>query len=122
MENRKFAIINISSTRVLIISSTWERPDVFWNELRQELQKISVEEVYFDFLLKNGLRDRFYKAVFDNGVLLPDSFESTSLDENWIRLCDHFFAQNWKLVENSVLSEFQKFRFRKQLERLALLK
>ena len=121
MENKKFKIINISSNRVLIISATWERPDVFWNELQLELQKTSVE-VYFDFLLKNGLHDRFYKAVVNQGVLLADSFKSTSLNEECVKMCNQFFALHWKLVEDSVLSNFQKFRFKKQLERLALLK
>ena len=122
MENKKFKIINISSNRVLIISATWERPDVFWNELQLELQKTSVEEVYFDFLLKNGLHDRFYKAVVNQGVLLADSFKSTSLNEECVKMCNQFFALHWKLVEDSVLSNFQKFRFKKQLERLAVLK
>lgn len=100
----------------MVISATWERPDVYWHDLHKELRRKAVEQVFFDFLLKNGLRDRFYKADYKNGAIQIESFKKADLEDNYINVSNKFFANNWDLVESSLLSNFQKFKLKKTIQ------
>jgi len=117
METKKYELIELSHDKILVISQTWERPEVYWDDLIQDLkplQKVDAE-MYFDFLLKNGPRDRFYKAQLKDGQVLFASFKRISLEESLIKISNEFFAKHWSLVENSLLTKIQKFAFRRQI-------
>ena len=95
---------------MLIIFRTWERPDLFFNEITHDLKDyISNGEVYFDLLMNNGIKDRFYSAQFINGELKINSFKKITPSKEYKKISDSYFAQNLDLIEKSnVLSNFQK--------------
>lgn len=117
MEAKKYKLIELSQDKILVISQTWERPEVYWNDLIQDLEPLHKvdAEMYFDLLLKNGPRDRFYKAQLKNGQVLLASFKSISLEESFINISNEFFAKHWHLVESSLLTKIQKYAFKRQI-------
>lgn len=119
MEDRMYTYINLPCNKILVIFQTWDRPDTYWGEIMEDLQKESLTtEIFFDFLLNNGPKDRFYSAMLDNGVLMFNSFKKISLDASYIKIANTYFANNLSLIENSVMTRLQKNIFKGQIGHL----
>lgn len=116
MKNNKYSLINIDNGRALVIPKTWERPEIYLNDIVNEIKHESNKELYFDLILKNGINDRFYKASFINGSIFLDTFKKTTLDIDIVRISNNFFKNNLGLIETSLMSKFQKYRFKRELE------
>lgn len=115
MSNQLYHIINISNSSFLIIAKSWKRPEFYLNELANELKSYNkVSNVYFDFLLKNGTKDRFYKAAFHSINNSFTSFTNTKVDKKVQSLANDFFANNSELLSISHLTPAQKYLLRKE--------
>ena len=75
----------------------------------------SVSCIYFDFLIKNGTRNRYYKASVLNQKISLNSFTKIKANDNLKNLSNSFFAKNFDIVSNSYLTKAQKFFLKKQL-------
>ncbi|MGL5637145.1 MAG: type II toxin-antitoxin system RnlB family antitoxin, partial [Bacteroidales bacterium] len=65
MTNNKFKLIELSDNSMLIISTSWDAIDNYLSELTFELNgKFSNSLLVFDLLVKNGLKDRYYRSQF----------------------------------------------------------
>lgn len=115
--NTSYTFLMLSQKEILIIFQTWERPDVYLKDLVSDLRKsVSDAELYFDFLINNGLNDRFYFANFENGALNVKTFRKINISNEYLKIADNYFARHWEIVENkSVLTNFQKVFFKKKL-------
>lgn len=117
MTNSNFHIEIIDNSNILVVPKSYLRPELYLNQIEELLVKEydSVAYVYFDFLVKNGTRDRFYKAQVVNKKISLNSFSKTKVDESLRSLSNSFFANNFELVLNSYLTKAQKFLLKKQL-------
>lgn len=115
--NTSYTFLKLSQKEILIIFQTWERPDVYLKDLVSDLKmNISDADLYFDFLINNGLNDRFYFANFENGVLNVKTFRKIQISNEYLKIADNYFARHWEIVENkSVLTNFQKAFFKKKI-------
>lgn len=112
-----YTFLMLSQKEILIIFQTWERPDVYLKDLVSDLKKSILDaDLYFDFLINNGLNDRFYFANFENGELNVKTFRKIQISNEYLKIADNYFAKHWEIVEkNSVLTNFQKTFFKKKL-------
>lgn len=119
IKNRTAYTINeLTPNQVLIIFHTWERPDSFFNEITRDLKSHTTNaDIYFDLLVNNGLKDRFYVATFNNGELKLNSFKKVKPSDEYVKISDDYFSRNWDIVEsNSVLTKFQKSFYKSKLK------
>lgn len=116
MSNKLFHIITLKDSSFLIIAKSWQRPEFYLNELAEELKSFNqVSEVYFDFLVKNGVKDRFYKATFKNTSGKFSQFKSVSVDSETLTKANDFFSCNSQLLQGSLLTPAQKYLLKKEL-------
>lgn len=115
-----YTYVKLACDKILVIFQTWERPNDYWDEIVEDLQKESTNaEVFFDFLMNNGLKDRFYAAKFQEGKLIFSSFRKISLDASYVKIANSFFARNKGLIDNSVMPRLQKNLFKRQIAPLS---
>lgn len=78
--------------------------------LEEDLQKQQVRgKVIFDLLLSHGnTPDRFYEVFFD-GFKVSDLRRVESLSSQVLGISCEFFKENYRFLENSVLSSPEKF-------------
>lgn len=116
MSNQLFHIIALNDSRYLVIAKSWQRPDFFLEDLTEELKSLNkVSVVYFDFLLKNGVKDRFYKASFYKVSGKFSQFKSTSVDSETLAKANSFFSSNSQLLKGGLLTPAQKYLLEKEL-------
>lgn len=116
MSNQFFHIISLKDSSILIIAKSWQRPEFFLNELSEELKSLNqVSVVYFDFLVKNGLKDRFFKADFHKVSGKFSQFKSISADNEILSKANDFFTVNSHLLQGSLLTPAQKYLLKKEL-------
>lgn len=118
ISNTSYILLELSPKEILIIFQTWERPDVYFKDLVSDLKKYTLNaDLYFDFLINNGLKDRFYSANFENGQLKVNSFKKINISDKYSKIANNYFAEHWELVEQvSVLTNFQKSFLKKRFE------
>lgn len=116
ISNTSYVLLELSPKEILVIFQTWERPDAYFKELVSDLKKYTLNvELYFDFLINNGLNDRFYSANFENGQLKINSFKKIKISNEYSKIANNYFAEHWELVEQiSVLTNFQKSFLKKK--------
>lgn len=116
MSNNCFHIISLTNNQLLIVSKSWERPEFYIEQIEAALTGFSnISSIYFDFLIKNGLKDRFYKATLFNKKIIPSSFIRAKVDDEIQSKSNEFFAKNIDLIEGSYLTNAQKFLLKKRL-------
>lgn len=116
MMNIKYKIISLSPSSIFVICTTWERPDVFIPILEKELSILMpFGEIYFDFLINNGVNDRFYKAIVSNGCIKNDSYLKVQPSAHFITISNNFFINNIDIIDNSILTKFQKFKYKRYI-------
>ena len=66
MENKEFQIIPLQGRSLLVVILSSEMTNYYWKELQTELANLNIAdaEVYFDFLYRNGLKNRFLRIFF----------------------------------------------------------
>lgn len=114
---KKYRIIRLSDHRDMIILLTMdmsrEMMVAIENDLRGRMAAKTI--VYFDFLMSNGMSNRFYysslTSLRNNGVLKI----CNDMPKKYVEASDRFFVQHYSYVEASVLSQRQKALFREGL-------
>ena len=63
METKDYQIISLGEQSLLVVILSLEMMDNYWTTLQSELAQYNIAnaEVYFDFLYRNGLKNRFFK-------------------------------------------------------------
>ena len=106
MENKEFQIIPLQERCLLVVILSSEMTSHYWKELQAELANCNIAdaEVYFDFLYRNGLKNRFFKSELKGEV-----------HQKYIKVADTFFASHSKWIDSSVLSSFQKTFYKRRI-------
>lgn len=100
---------------MVILSS--EMTSHYWKELQTELATFNIAdaEVYFDFLYRNGLKNRFFKSELKGISLIANSLKRCEAPQEYIKVADTFFASHSQWIDSSVLSSFQKVFYKKRI-------
>ncbi len=111
---KKYQIIRLSNHRDMIILLTMDMSREMMisieNDLRGRMASKTI--VYFDFLMSNGMSNRFYysslTSLRNNGALKICHV----MPKKYVEASDRFFVRHYSYVEASVLSRRQKALFR----------
>ena len=100
MENKEFQIIPLQGRSLLVVILSSEMTNYYWKELQTELANLNIAdaEVYFDFLYRNGLKNRFFKSKLKGMMLISNSLRKCEAPKEYIKVADTFFAPwclNW---------------------------
>lgn len=117
MKNIDFHIELLKGGKLLVVPTTFLRPEYYMEQLENILSSHykNVSCVYFDFLIKNGTKDRFYKVNISDHKLIHSSFTKADDDKEIIEKSNSFFSNNLNLINDSYLSKAQKFLLKKKL-------
>lgn len=120
MNNTYFKIQNFQEDSYFVTILSTEMSSVYWAELIEALIELEASEktIYFDFILRNGISDRFYVSKTDRNYSLVSDVKKCQTTNNLSHIADSFFAKNLTYVERSVMTQRQKAIYYK---RLALL-
>ena len=119
METKDYQIISLGEQSLLVVIMSLEMMDNYWTTLQSELAQYNIAnaEVYFDFLYRNGLKNRFFKTRLMGVSLLNNSLRKCKATQECIIASEKFFALHKDVIEHSVLSSVQKMFFRKKLDK-----
>lgn len=114
---KEYQIIRLSDHRDLIVLLTMDMTRnmlaAIENDLRGRMASKTI--VYFDFLMSNGMSNRFYysslTSLRNNGTLKI----CHDMPKKYVEASDRFFISHYSYVEASVLSRRQKAMFREGL-------
>ena len=117
MENKEFQIIPLQERCLLVVILSSEMTSHYWKELQAELANCNIAdaEVYFDFLYRNGLKNRFFKSELKGITLIANSLKKCEAPQEYIKVADTFFASHSKWIDSSVLSSFQKVFYKRRI-------
>ena len=119
METKDYQIISLGEQSLLVVILSLEMMDNYWTTLQSGLAQYNIAnaEVYFDFLYRNGLKNRFFKTRLMGVSLLNNSLRKCKATQECIIASEKFFALHKDVIEHSVLSSVQKMFFRKKLDK-----
>ena len=119
MKTKDYQIISLGEQSLLVVILSLEMMDNYWTTLQSELAQYNIAnaEVYFDFLYRNGLKNRFFKTRLMGVSLLNNSLRKCKATQECIIASEKFFALHKDVIEHSVLSSVQKMFFRKKLDK-----
>lgn len=117
MENYK--IIRLSDHRDMIIMLTMDVSrdmlSAIQSELRGRIESKTI--VYFDFLMSNGMSNRFFYASLsslrNHGALKT----CQDIPRKYVEMSDDFFEHNLSYIDASVLSSRQKALYKTRVSR-----
>ena len=116
---KEYKIIRLSDHRDLIILLTMDMSRTMLDAIESDLLgRVAPKTiVYFDFLISNGMSNRFYysslTSLRNNGSLKICHV----MPKKYVEVSDIFFIHHYSYVEASVLSRRQKALFRERLLR-----
>jgi len=117
MGNKEFQILPLHGENLLVVILSLDMMSHYWDKLQSELADYNLAhaEVYFDFLYRNGLKNRFFKSELHNKTLIANSLRKCEIPEQYAEVSDAFFASHSKWIDSSVLSSFQKMFYKKRI-------
>lgn len=120
ISNQYYKIHETSQHKVLVTVLTCEMTEVYWTQLQDDIHQLNLvnANVYFDFIYRNGMRDRYYRLSTDSKSKIKDTLLPCRELEDIEVVADEFFAKNLHLIRTSVLSSFQKQFYINKLKRL----
>lgn len=114
---KDYQIIRLSDHRDLIVLLTMNMTRNMLAAIENDLRgrMVSKTIVYFDFLMSNGMSNRFYysslTSLRNNGALKI----CHDMPKKYVKASDKFFVRHYSYVEASVLSRRQKVMFKEGL-------
>jgi len=117
---KNYELIRIDDHNYLAIILSIESIGSYINSLQRDISKLnsSVKGVYLDFLLRNGLNNRFYKIVIKDHSFDDGSISRCIATKELCDASNQFFANNSKYIQRSVMSSSQKARYISMLSNL----
>ena len=120
ISNQYYTVQRTHQQKILVTVLSCEMTEVYWWQLKRDINALNVGDscIFFDFMYRNGMRDRYYQIHTDNhsqikGTLLP-CHDCHDLEI----IADEFFAHNPQYIATSVLSSFQKQFYLNRLRRI----
>lgn len=117
MITQYFNIQNLADDSLMVTILTTSMTSDYWDSLEALLSEMdaSNKTVYFDFMVRNGLMDRFYKSQTDETSKLTGELHKCTTSKNVLLSADTFFSEHKIYIERSVLTRSQKINFARRL-------
>lgn len=117
---KNYELIRIDDHNFLAIILSVDSIGTYIQSLHNDISKLdsNVNGVYLDFLLRNGLNNRFYKIVVKNHSFDDSSISRCLATKELNDASNQFFVQNSKYIQRSVMSSSQKANYISMLSRL----
>lgn len=117
---KHYELVKVNEQSYLAIILSVETMGAYLRSLHRDISRLdaNVREVYLDFLLRNGMNNRFYKIIIRNHSFNDDSISSCIPSEQYYRLSDTFFVHNSEYIHRSVMPSSQKAKYIASLSKL----
>lgn len=117
MRTQYFNIQNIEDDSLMVTILTTSMTSDYWDSLETLLSEMHAgnKTVYFDFMVRNGLTDRFYKSQTDEASKLTGDLRKCSTTKNILLSANAFFSEHEIFIERSVLTRSQKINFARKI-------
>lgn len=108
-----FHISECSNGCVLVTVLTDEMSSVYWESISRTISSMNVRNchIMFDFLVRNGLNDRFYETYTDDSSNMFISLKKAEASPFLLKVADNFFMNHRSYIEISALTKRQKRMF-----------
>ena len=106
----QFHIELLSNGCILITILSTDLTSAYWKELQRALSKLNRSniDIYFDFLYRNGLENRFFAARLNNNSMLEGRLKVCDMSEKYKKIANMFFLSHMELLKGSALSNAHK--------------
>lgn len=117
---KNYELIKIDDHNYLVIILSVDSIGTYIQSLHHDISRLdsSVKRVYIDFLLRNGLNNRFYKIVIKNHSFEDSSISRCLATKELNDASNQFFVHNSKYIQRSVMSSSQKASYISMLSKL----
>lgn len=113
--SKRYKVIELSDKRRLVIVLSYDLTRVQISELAHEIGRLSGVTVYFDFLVSNGLSNRFYSIAASslNSMVRLRFRQCVSFPLKYEEVSNEFFRKHYRYIEYSVLTSKQRELFKR---------
>lgn len=110
---KNYELIRIDEHNFLAIILSIDTIGSYIQSLHRDISRLDskVNGVYLDFLLRNGLNNRFYKINVKNHSFDDSSISRCIATKEINDASNLFFVHNSKYIQRSVMSTSQKARY-----------
>ena len=117
---KHYELIKIDDHNYLAIILSIESIGSYIQLLHRDISRLdsNVKGVYMDFLLRNGLNNRFYKINVKDHSFDDGSISRCLATKKLNDVSNHFFVNNSKYIQRSVMPSSQKARYISMLSKL----
>ena len=119
MNKKEYIIFQLNSQILLIVLLSYDISADSWNKLRDEIssrnETAENAEVYIDYLLRNGLKDRYYKTRLSGRMLLFNTARHCDAPKECKEVSDKLFFLHEELLDRGILTPRQKSTYLKQI-------
>ncbi len=119
MNKKEYIIYQLNSQRILVVLLSYDVSADSWNKLRDEIssrnETADNAEVYIDYLLRNGLKDRYYKTHLNGRMLLFNTARHCDAPKECKEVSDKLFFLHEELLDRGILTPKQKSTYLKQI-------
>lgn len=125
MNKKNYIIYYLENKILLVVLLSYDISADSWHALRNEIasrhETIENSDVYIDYLLRNGLNDRYYKTTLNGKTLQFNTAYQCNAPEECKVISDYIFWLNKGLLDKGILSSRQKSIYLEHLQNHALL-
>ena len=120
MNNKNNIIYYLENRILLIVLLSYDISADAWHALRNEIasrhETVENSDVYIDYLLRNGLNDRYYKTTLNGKILQFNTAYQCNAPEECKIISDNIFRLNKELLDRGILSSRQKSTYLRHLQ------
>ena len=119
MKNKEYIIYQLNSQILLVVLLSYDISADSWNKLRDEIasrnETAEDADVYIDYLLRNGLKDRYYKTRLYGKKLVFNTARHCDAPKECKEISDKLFHLHEELLDRGVLTPKQKSTYLRQI-------
>lgn len=117
---KDYELIKIDDQNYLAVILSVESIGAYMKSLQHDISQLDakVKGVYLDFLLRNGMNNRFYKIVVKEHSFDDSSISRCIVTKEINDASNKFFLYNSNYLQRSVMSSSQKARYISMLSSL----
>lgn len=114
----KYYYIRVLSDKTILVTVlSTEMTSVYWSMLVKDLASLKIGNcfVFFDFMVRNGIKDRFYATYLREDYSVDGSLQKCRLKLTMKHQADDFFLTHQSYINKSVLTDSQKAAYLNKL-------
>ena len=120
MNQKEYIIYQVNNQILLVVLLSYDISATSWNKLRDEIasRKDTAKnaEVYIDYILRNGLKDRYYKTRLNDKILVFNTARHCDAPKECKDISDKLFRLHKELLDRGILTPRQKSTYLRHLE------